>query len=227
LNSSQYVIRSHDGGQTWGEPIFLDCPGKFYQRCHAQPLLLPDGAILWPTYCADARSEDTSKLFGAFHRSEDSGRSWRLVGTLRRDGKHIDEPAIARLNDGRIILGTRPDIAVFYSSDEGVTWTESGRIAASVTFKAPWMCVLRDGTVVCVATIGNLRVFVSKDNGQTWSGAIPLDTSSYGYPGGFLMEDESILTSYTLRGAAPTSLFVIRFKVNEARDGIEILPVGG
>ena len=226
LNSSQYVVRSTDGGQTWGKPIFLESPGSFYQRSHAQPLLLPNGSILWATYCADARSEKTHKLFGAIHRSDDSGRTWRLVSTIRREGQHVDEPAIALLRDGRLILATRPDSALFFSSDEGVTWTESGRITNSGMFKAPWMCTLSDGTVVCVATKGNLRVFLSKNAGKTWTGAIPLDTSSYGYPGGLLQQDESILVSYTERGAAPSRLYVIRFKVNDQRDGIHILPVG-
>lgn len=227
LNSSQYVIRSTDGGRTWGEPMFLACPGKFYQRSHAQPLLLPGGSILWATYCAGARSEKTGKLFGAFHRSDDSGKTWKLISTLRRDNQHVDEPAITRLPDGRLVLTTRPDGAVFFSSDEGVTWTESGRLVESGKFKAPWMCALSDGTIVCVATWGKLHVWIGKNGGERWTDAIPLDTSSYGYPGGVLLEDESILTSYTQRGAAPTRLYVIRFKVNEQRDGIQVLPVGG
>ena len=149
-----------------------------------------------------------------------------MTVVVRRERQHVDEPAIALLRDGRLILATRPDSAVFFSSDEGVTWTESGRITNSGTFKAPWMCTLSDGTVVCVATRGNLRVFLSKNAGKTWTGAIPLDTSSYGYPGGLLQQDESILVSYTERGAAPSRLYVIRFKVNDQRDGIHILPVG-
>jgi len=78
-----------------------------------------------------------------------------------------------------------------------------------------------------VATLGNLRVFISRDAGKSWTHAIPLDTSSYGNPGGLLLDDESILISYTQRGAAPTCLYVIRFKVSDNRDGIQILPVGG
>jgi len=226
LNTSQYVVRSTDGGKTWSEPIWLESPGKFYQRCHAQPLLLPSGSILWATYCADGPETKDRPLFGAIHRSDDCGRTWRLVSTLRRKGKPVDEPAIALLKDGRLILVTRPDSALFYSSDEGKTWTESGRIVSGGTFKAPWMCVLSDGTIVCVATWRNLRVFLSKDAGKTWTHPIPLDTSCYGYPGGFLMEDESILISYVDRGAAPARIYVIRFKVNASRDGIDILPIG-
>ena len=88
------------------------------------------------------------------------------------------------------------------------------------------MRVLQDGTVVCVATLEGLRAFLSRDAGQSWTAAIPLDTSSYGYPGGLLLEDESILISYTQRSTAPSRLYVIRFAVNQDRTGIEWLPAG-
>jgi hypothetical protein len=87
--------------------------------------------------------------------------------------------------------------------------------------------VLSDGTIVCLATYGNLRLFISRDAGQTWTGAIPLDTSCYGYPGGILLQDDSILVSYVASGRAPSTIYVARFKLNRSRDGINLLPVGG
>ena len=226
LNSSQYVIRSTDDGQTWGKPIFLNSPGDFYQRSHAQPLLLENGAILWPTYSTNGRSESTHKLFGAIHRSDDSGNTWRLVGTVDRDGKHVDEPAIGMMNDGRLILVTRPDGALFYSDDLGETWTEKGKLIKDGYFKAPWITVLKDGTVVCVATISTLKVLISRDNGGTWTEPIDLDPSSYGYPGGILLEDESIIASYAERGQAPSRIYTVRFRVNTQRNGIDLLKIG-
>ena len=106
-----------------------------------------------------------------------------------------DEPAITRLNDCRILMVCRPDGGTFYSKDDGASWTESAPLVTRGRFKAPRLFVLKDGTVVCVATYGNLRVFLGKDSGKSWTGAIPLDPSSYGYPGGIKLEDESILVS--------------------------------
>ena len=226
LNSSQYVIRSSDDGKTWGKPIFIESPGSFYQRSHAQPLLLKGGTILWPTYATNGRNEEDHKLFGAIHRSDDSGKTWKLVGTVTRDGEHVDEPAIAMMKDGRLILVTRPDGALFYSDDLGKSWTQKGKMITEGYFKAPWFTVLNDGTVVCVATISTLKILISRDNGATWTEPIELDPSCYGYPGGMKMEDESIIVSYVERGQAPSRIYTARFRINSQRDGIELLNLG-
>ena len=75
-------------------------------------------------------------------------------------------------------------------------------------------------------TLGNLRVVLSSDHGQTWTEPIPLDTSHYGYPGGTKLADDSIITSYVQSGRAPNRIYVVRFRPNAARDGIELLPLG-
>ena len=224
LNTQQCVIRSTDNGQTWSEPIWLESPGKFYERSHGQPLQLPDGGILWPTYYSDAGTQ--AQLSGAIHRSDDSGKTWRLISRISRDKMSVDEPAIARLADGRLIMVCRPDGCVFHSKDDGVTWTESGLAVKQGRFKAPWIDVLSDGTVVCVVTLGNMRVVLSSDHGQTWTDPIPLDTSCYGYPGGTKLADDSIITSYVSSGRAPSRIHVVRFRPNAVRDGIVLLPLG-
>ena len=226
LNTQQCVIRSTDSGATWSEPVWLESPGNFYERCHGQAIQLPDDGILLPTYC---RNKGEGQLFGAIHRSDDSGKTWRTVSVIRRKkGNDLDEPAITRLNDGTLIMVTRPDGGVLSSDDDGVNWTKSDvKVAKDGVLKAPRLFVLEDGTVVCVCTYrGSLHVFLSKDDGNTWTKELPLDTSCYGYPGGFKMEDESIMISYCQSGKAPNRVYVIRFKVNAERDGIEILPIG-
>ena len=226
LNTQQCVVRSSDGGRTWDGPIWLSSPGKFYERSHAQPIQLPDGGILWPTYCADGRD---LPLFGAIHRSDDSGRTWRTAATLRRaSGENVDEPAIALLDDGRLVLVTRPDGALFFSSDAGVTWTESGALVESGRVKAPRLFVLSDGTVVCVCTYeGRLHGFLSTDHGVTWTPPLSIDPSAYGYPGGVLLEDDTLLVSYCSAGQAPNRVYVARLGVTAGRDGLVVLPVGG
>ena len=223
LNTQQSVLRSMDGGKTWSKPLFLKSPGNFYERSHAQPIVMPDDSILWPTYCLDSR---TGHEFGVVHRSTDGGKSWNVLSKIRRAGKAMDEPAITRLANGELLAVCRPDGAVFRSKDQGKTWNEEPGIAVSGTFKAPWLDVLSDGTTVCIATISRLYVFLSSDHGHTWTRKIPLDESCYGYPGGLRLDDDSILCSYVESGRAPSRIYVVRFRVNEERDGIELLKVG-
>lgn len=227
LNTRQCVIRSNDGGRTWSEPIWIQSPGEFYERSHSQLIQLPSGAILWPTYCADAPS---GPLFGAVHLSLDRGKTWRLLSTVRRKDQDVDEPALARLSDGRLTIVSRPDGGLFTSSDEGRSWTEAGRMVASGVVKAPRLFVLEDDTVVCVCTYnGSLHAFIRSPENGRWSKPIVIDRSAYGYPGGLLLADQSLLVSYTSSGRAPSDIYVVRLRVNDARDaiGFEPLPFAG
>ena len=224
LNTQQLVVRSNDNGHTWSEPIWIEPPaGATYERAHGRPIQLADGRILWPTYCNSPQG-----LFGAIHRSDDSGKTWRVISVIRREGgKPVDEPAMVELSDGRLLMVTRPDGAVLFSKDQGVTWTESSsKLVPRPKFKAPQIFVLRDETVVAVATWGNMRVWISRDAGESWSPPMPLDQSVYGYPGGLVLADESILVSYCESGRAPNRVYVIRFRVNDARTGIERMRIG-
>ena len=225
LNTKQFVIHSDDSGKTWSKPRGLKSPGNFYERGHGgRPVLLSDGSILWATYY---QVRGRKFLCGAIRRSTDNGLTWPVISRIVRKDNAIDEPAIAELKDGRLVLVTRPDGAIFHSPDKGVTWKDSGaRIVDSGKFKAPQLVVLKDGTLVAFATWRNLRAWISRDGGMTWTKDLPLDTGSYGYPGSYILEkDGSILFPYCGSGRAPNTVYLLRFQVNSARDGVVLLPV--
>ena len=113
------------------------------------------------------------------------------------------------------------------STDRGKTWsTPETIIDHPLDDGAHAVFVCRDGTVVLSATCDNLRLWSSRDQGKTWSKEIPLDTSSYGYPGPWILdEDESILLPWCAEGRAPNRIYLARFRVNSSRDGIELLPL--
>ena len=225
LNNKQFVIHSDDNGKTWSKPRGLKSPGDFSERGHGgRPVLLSDGSILWATYY---QVRGRKFLSGAIRRSTDNGLPWPVISRIVRKENAIDEPASAELKDGRVVLGTRPDGAVFHSADTGRTWKDSGsRIVDSGKFKAPQLAVLGDGTLVAFATWRNLRAWISRDGGKTWTKNLPLDTGSYGYPGSYILEkDDSILFPYCASGRAPNALYLLRFRVNAKRDGVELLPV--
>ena len=225
LNTKQFVIHSDDNGKTWSKPRGLKSPGDFYERGHGgRPVLLSDGSVLWATYY---QVRGRKFLSGAIRRSTDNGLTWPVISRIVRKENAIDEPAIAELKDGRLVLVTRPDGAVFHSADKGRTWKDAGtRIVDSGKFKAPQLAVLKDGTLVAFATWRNLRAWISRDGGKTWTKNLPLDTGSYGYPGSYILEkDDSILFPYCASGRAPNAVYLLRFRVNAKRDGVELLPV--
>ena len=132
------------------------------------------------------------------------------------------------MKDGRLVLVTRPDGAIFHSPDKGRTWKDSGSrvVNGGGKFKAPQLAVLADGTLVAFATWRNLRAWISRDGGMTWTKDLPLDIGSYGYPGSYILEkDGSILFPYCASGRAPNAVYLLRFRVNAARNGVELLPV--
>ncbi|MDP7050703.1 MAG: sialidase family protein [Verrucomicrobiota bacterium] len=234
-NTAQCSIRSADNGKTWSQPVFLKSPGTFYERSHVQLVQLPNGRILWPTYFSSAGT--SGKLAGAIHQSKDRGKSWSLLSVFDRKGDtadtasasaaNIDEPALGRLPDGRLFLVCRPDGGRFFSKDGGRTWRYDGRLVTKGKFKAPRVFVLKDGTIVVVATYRNLQVWLGRNAGRDWTGPLTLDPKSYGYPGGTKLPDESLLISYCSSGRAPNSIYCARFRVNKKRNGIELLPLGG
>jgi len=232
VNSRTGVMRSDDNGHSWSGPVWLDGCDAFYQRAYAQPLELPDGGLLYPTYCMP---KPNAPLVGAIHRSDDRGRSWRVVSTIERsDGKDIDEPSIVRLADGRLMLITRLDAALFYSEDEGRTW-EFSHFAPFAPLKPSRFALLDDGAVVVWMTShGRLRASWSTDNGRTWhvdadGKPFALDPDCYGYPGGFAMADESVYVVYydAANRQQRTGVWAIRFRIDPARRRLEILPAPG
>ena len=241
LNDQQFVIRSKDNGRTWSKPIRIKSPGTFYERAHGRPIQLRDGKILWATYCEDVGGPESGGkklLYAAIHQSKDSGKTWQLLSTVRRRSRPIDEPAIAMLKTGELIMVARPDGGVLFSKDHGSTWKETPITVKKhgPTFRAPQVFVLRDGTVVVFATwhvykvgrgVPHLCGWISRDHGRSWSRGIALDIDAYGYPGGFVMKDESILLSYCESAKAPNRVFVLRVKVNAKRTGMELLKIGG
>lgn len=232
VNSRTGVMRSDDHGHTWSGPVWLDSPCPHYQRAYAQAVELPDGGLLFPAYCSPGWEK---QLHGAIHRSDDGGRSWRVISTIEReDGEDLDEPSIIRLTDGRLLLITRLDAAIFYSEDNGAHWRFSHH-APFAPLKPTRFALLRDGVVVCWMTSrGTLRASWSTDGGETWrvdagGHAFPLDPDHYGYPGGFLMRDESVYAVYydAANLQRRTGVWAIRFRIADDRESLGILPAPG
>ena len=254
LNTQQLILRSTDHGHTWSEPKPLESSGTYYTRGRSRILQLPDSGLLWQSY---DMNQGGGLLDGTIHRSDDDGKSWRVISVIRRrkptddrvdaadrvvsgdadaflklgkpeEGQwlHTDEGDLGRLSTGRLVLVVRPDGGTLISDDDGVTWHQISRVGPKKVF-APHLVVLPDDTLVLTA--GGSRgqcVFLSTDGGKSWSPPIRIDPAVYGYGKLTLLPDQSILLPYVQRHGAPQRCMMVRFKVNAARDGVELLPIG-
>lgn len=113
-----FLKRSYDGGRTWTDLELLverkGLLGKNKPLVRERLCLIP---VEWEaTWSA------------TFLRSEDSGRTWEIVGDLgRAAGAHLIQPAVVELSDGSLMAYMRSQeghIFVSYSQDLGRSWTK-------------------------------------------------------------------------------------------------------
>ena len=113
-----YVYRSRDDGRTWGEPAPID---DDHSRC--EPALLHLGGGRWLVITRGGGQN--------LYSSVDDAATWRHRTRLRLGGYPCHP---MRLRTGRLILsvGTRSGLEghtrVFYSDDEGGTWSRPYRV---------------------------------------------------------------------------------------------------
>ena len=150
LNTRQLVQRSTDHGHTWDEPIPLESSGTHYTRWRSRILQLPDGGLLGMSY---DMNKGSSVLDGTIHRSDDDGKSWRVVSVIRRrkpDGDHVRAADLVVSGDADAFLELgQADDDKWLDTDEG----DLGRLSTGRLV----LVVRPDG--------GTL---VSDDSGVTW-----------------------------------------------------------
>ena len=150
LNTRQVVLRSTDLGHTWSHPYALKSSGTYYTRGRSRILPLPDGGLLWMSY---DMNQGSSLLQGTIHRSDDDGKTWRVISVIRRLrplGEALPESDLVVSGDSDAFLELgKPDTEKWIDTDEG----DMGRLSTGRLV----LVVRPDG--------GTL---ISDDQGLTW-----------------------------------------------------------
>lgn len=159
------IICSRDGGKTW-EQTPRRLPSPFVgDATDGPPLLLKDGSLLLAAY--GAPKQGMAEQVGMF-RSTDGGRAWQLLSVVK-SGHEMSESGLAQLPDGRLVMISRPEGDIAWSSDGGRTWTKP--VTFGMRMFEPGLLMLRDGTLLCLHGSyggGGFRAIFSGDGGKTW-----------------------------------------------------------
>ena len=143
-DETSYLIRSHDGGRTWVDPVTI-AEGVYNETSVCD---LGDGRML-----AVMRNEDTRGI--AQSDSEDGGYTWTEPRELTGRFEHPGD--VIRLLDGRLLLtwGHRtPPFGVqgMLSADDGKTWDDGNRILLVGDSRGGYPSTIQrdDGAIVTV-----------------------------------------------------------------------------
>ena len=136
LRDRTAVLRSTDGGRTWGDPVMIDEEPDVHLM---EPSLLEmdDGHLL----CV-MRSQATQSF------SSDGGRTWSIPTPI---GHRADCPYLVQTTGGTILCGIRhqKETSVIVSSDRAATWSEPLRIDTRPG-AYPSIVELDDGRMLCL-----------------------------------------------------------------------------
>lgn len=196
-----FTVRSSDDGHTWSEASRVPTPFTANEAVSNPAVLLSDGRLLLPCY-GNMLGNTGPRYMVAVLESRDLGKTWTTLSTVSSLKEELDEPTIAELPDGRLVMVTRPTMLRFESTDGGKSWSEPQPMPTSGD--APYLLLTSKRLLLCgfryrpdAATC----VITSRDLGRTWSERLVLDPVMGAYPSMVELPDGRIVVVYYTEGS--------------------------
>ncbi len=213
-----WVTLSSDGGKTWQQPLEINVSDIGWGSPYGRIITLPDGAMLMPIYGLEVRPAGKKSPLRAdglpgdqnhsyLYRSTDNGKTWKRWSEVGDGKMQLNETAVLRLPDGRLMAAIRAratDLWLSDSADQGRTWSPLQKLTPANVHPGD-LCLLDDGRILL--TVGN-RVgpfgvlgLVSDAKGHfDWAQRFNLVTDAVtrdcGYPSSVTLKDGQVLTLY-------------------------------
>ena len=191
-NSTGYVCRSDDDGQTFSAPREHDIIRKndvsanVLVQLSSGRIILPLLRVLgdWCGVAADGRTADG--CISSVSYSDDDGHSWKQADTwIDLPLRGAMEPHVAELRDGRLLVYMRTQLGAVFASeseDGGITWSDPQTTGLKAPESMP--CLTRIPQTGDLLLVWNdsfyapgfdhfgkrtpLTVAISRDEGRTW-----------------------------------------------------------
>lgn len=199
---SGYLKKSHDGAETWGEPILL--PAGIIGPANNKPILFNEELL-----CGSS-TESYQRWNCWIDRTSDEGNSWSKSGPINQKGDlfGIIQPTLFVTKKGSIKLLARSREGGFIFSSEsfdgGQSWSEAQPTELPNPNSGIDAVKLDDGRLFLIYNHSAskrtpLNIAVSEDDGQSWKMAFTLEDQpgEYSYPSIIQTKDGLVHTTYT------------------------------
>jgi len=144
--------------------------------------------------------------------SEDDGRMWGGNGQYRLLDHGVNETALLRLGEGKLLAAARANyqgdyLKYYVSSDEGLNWSAKGRLTGNDRHPGH-LLRLEDGRIMLSFGMRDrpgIGVRISGDDGATWRPmttllSLPNASRDCGYPATVELRDGTLVTAYYADG---------------------------